>query len=294
MKVKIILLLIFSSFISSGWAQSVTYRNYGNYEKDILNILKETGGVSSFASMPLLKQQSLQVKENTPVNVVLPKPSKKQMDGEQLVDQRSRSVLLVCKYSPKLVQPEHVQVGASAFILSEDGVCATNYHVLQPLLDGRQVLSPLDSILFVADVNKKCYPITKILSYNREADFAIFKIDTKGAKLPAIPMGNDLAAGAPIQTLTHPEWHMFYYSEGVVARTLCTNEQDPFTNRAEVTADYAKGSSGAPFFDKCGNMVGMVSATQSIYYVDYPQTSLQMVVKSIIPVSSFKRLVSGK
>ena len=33
-----------------------------------------------------------------------------------------------------------------------------------------------------------------------------------------------------------------------------------------VTAEYARGSSGGPVMDDAGNVIGMVSSTNSIYY----------------------------
>lgn len=281
--------LIFSA-VGTSWGQ-VVFKDYNNYERAILLSLKRDSLMSSFPSMRLLKQRTSQIKENSTVHMAHLKPGKNKLSGPELMDIRSKAVLLICRYSPTLVQPESVKTGATAMVLSEDGICATNYHVLQPLISLHNALTPLDSIMFVATQEKKYYAITEILSYNVEGDLAFFKIDTRGDKLMPIPLGDDLPEGSNIHAITHPEWHMYYYSRGVVARNVCSNIQNPFTNRVEVTADYAKGSSGGPLFDDYGNLVGMVSTTQSIYYVDYPQTSLQMVVKSIIPVSSIKRLI---
>jgi S1-C subfamily serine protease len=57
-----------------------------------------------------------------------------------------------------------------------------------------------------------------------------------------------------------------------------------------ITADYAKGSSGAPVLDDTGSVVGIVSATNSIYYTP-PQKNLQMVIKSCIPVDAIWKLL---
>jgi|WetSurMetagenome_2_1015567.scaffolds.fasta_scaffold115676_2 serine protease Do len=269
----------------------VVYRNYENYESKILHSLKESGAVSKFTPMHSLKLQTKNVKESTIIQTNLVNAKVKKIPCEKIVADNTEDALMVVQYCPKLIYDEKVGVIASAVVLSDDGVCVTNYHVLKSLIDSNDKLTPLDSVLFVATESGKIYSITSVLSYNKEADIALFKIDTKGEKIKATNIGNDLPAGAEINMLTHPEWHHFYYSKGVVARDDCSNENDPFTNRMEVTADYAKGSSGGPAYDECGNLVGIASTTQSIYYVDNPQTNLQMVVKSIIPISSIKKLI---
>lgn len=295
--VKIMLAILFLQVSYSACANDnggVVYRNYDRFEYDILRQFKDSGFVSTFTSMPELKRRAMQLQDNQPVNATVLKESKKALTGVQLVKDRSESALLICRYSPKLVENECVKIGASAIIVSEDGICISNYHVFQSIIEQSVPLSPLDSVYFVATQSGKIYGITSVLAFSRTADIAVFKIDLRGDKVPAIPLGHDLMAGEPINAITHPIRHYFYYSRGVVARTICSDENQPFTNRAEITADYAKGSSGGPLMDDNGNLAGMVTATQSIYYEDYPQTSLQMVVKSIIPVSTIRLLLNNK
>ncbi len=283
-------LLLWIPFIGVS-GQNVTYRNFDSFEKETLRTLKESGATSTFNSMHKLKRQTLQTKANSIVPVTLKAANKKTISGEKLVAERSEGIFVVSRYAPKMVRDEQVVAGASAVVLSEDGICVSNYHVFEPVIDTTRVLTPLDSIFFVAAKSGKIYPITEVLSYNATSDLAIFKIDPKGDKLTVTPVGQDLPAGANIHALTHVYGHLFYYSKGVVARNLCTSELNADTNRSDITADYCKGSSGGPLFDDCGNLVGIVSTTQSIYYNEQSQTDLQMVVKTIIPISSVLRLL---
>jgi len=60
-----------------------------------------------------------------------------------------------------------------------------------------------------------------------------------------------------------------------------------------VTADFAKGSSGGPLLDACGNVAGMVASTTSIYYGTEKgqKDNLQMVLKHCVPAASILKLI---
>ena len=63
-----------------------------------------------------------------------------------------------------------------------------------------------------------------------------------------------------------------------------------------VTADFARGSSGAPIFDGLGNVVGMVASTISVYYDDEDgrQKNLQMVLKNCVPARCILDLIDQR
>lgn len=269
----------------------VIFENYTNAQADFLHLLKKDGGISSYTPMSVLKRNAERLKENAIVAVKLPKPRKSKVQLPDVIRERKESVLMMCQYMSGTTQSEKVEIFATGIVLSEDGICATNYHVLWRLIDQSFKLNPVDSILFVATASGKLYPIQAILSYNKTADMAIFKIDTGSDKLMPFPMGKDVPVGTTVHTLTHPEGYLYSYSKGVVSRNIATDSNDPFTNRTEITADYAKGSSGGPIFDDYGNLVSMVSTTRSIYYTDRPQINFQMAVKQTIPVSSLLSLI---
>ena len=60
-----------------------------------------------------------------------------------------------------------------------------------------------------------------------------------------------------------------------------------------VTADYARGSSGAPVLNGQGQVVAVVSSTESIYYTEdgQRQRDFQMVFRTCIPTSNLLRMV---
>lgn len=148
-----------------------------------------------------------------------------------------------------------------------------------------------DSLYYVGTRQGKTYPIRRILGYSRAGDIAFFQVDTRGDKLPCLKLGNPLEAGAEVSVISHPKQLFYMYSRGVVARNTTYGNKFPNTDRMEITADYAVGSSGAPILDNCGNIVGMVASTTGLYFDQEKKTSLQMVLKSTIPVSVIKRVL---
>ena len=271
-------------------AQQLKYDDYSQYQSKFLKSLKSGGGLTSFTSMRTLKAGVATVEENTLVSVPLVHGKKKEAKMEQIVQERRASVPLIWKYVPETTQSDKVITFASAIVLSSDGICATNYHVVRNIVEKSYKLGSGDSILFVS-IGEKIYPITNILSYNKTADMALIRIGVGKDVLVPFPVGNDLAAGSPVNTFTHVAGYLNYYTRGVVARNFASDGNDPFTNRMEITAEYAKGSSGGAIFDDYGNLVAMVSNTTSVYYMDNPQINLQMVNRQTIPISSILKLI---
>ena len=290
-KLSCIVLCCFLVGNGRGVAQEVVYRDYTRQEAALLDSLKKEGVLPLFKGMRALRQQAQGVKESTPVNIEPRRAGKREVTPENIIKERRVSVLTVNKYQGVTTRPDMVYGWATAVVLTADGVCVTNFHVFWELLDPAAKLNPADSVIFVATEDGRAYPITEILSFNKAADMAFFKIDTRGDVLTPMPLGDDLSAGANVHLLSNPEGYPYAYTHGRVSRTIALNPGDPFSRRMEMTADFAKGSSGGPIMDDRGNMVSMVSSIRAIYFSNQPPYNLQMNVKLTIPVSSFKRLM---
>ena len=269
----------------------VDYRNYSQRNAVILDSLKQAIKINAFKGIHTLKREFAEVQSNQPVEVKMCKVQKRKLNPDEIVGKRRGSILTVNKFLHATTQPEVVTDWATAVVLSEDGVCVTNYHVFWQLLDSTGKLGGRDSLIFVATEAGKVYPITELLSYNKTGDFAFFKINTKGDKLTPMPIGEDLSVGEEVHLLSNPEGYPYVYMKGIVTRTIATEMGNPFGNRMEMSADFAKGSSGAPIMDNRGNMVGMVSCIRAIYYSTQPPYYLQMNVKMCVPISVLQRVV---
>ncbi|TRX72113.1 serine protease [Carboxylicivirga sp. M1479] len=182
--------------------------------------------------------------------------------------------------------PEDHISSASAFAISEDGICVTNYHVFKSY----DPTKPNDYITFyVMDYEQNMYPVTEVLAASKHDDLAIFKIDTKGKKLNPLALGNELGCGEAINLISHPDHRFYTYTQGHINRKYIKPGSSKI--RQSISAEFAKGSSGAPIMDVCGNVVGVVAGTQNIYY-DQEGKIYQNTIKEMIPVSRLKELIN--
>lgn len=223
------------------------------------------------------------------------KPNNRPLSNEEVYAKCSDAVLMFGNYYQYNKEGEmYAGVGASATALTPDGICMTNYHVMEALIkkDWHEIKEVNeDSLYYVGTRQGKVYPVIRILGYSRAGDIAFFQVDTRGDRLAYLPLGNPLKTGAEVSVISHPQQIFYMYTKGVVARNTNYRAKYPNTDRMEITADYAVGSSGAPILDKYGNIAGMVASTTGIYFDQEKKTSLQMVLKSTVPVSVIRRVL---
>ena len=203
----------------------------------------------------------------------------------KLYDQVSKSVLVMGRlYNCGKCSKWHTST-ASAFAIGRDGIIVTNYHVLEK--DDGEILGAMD-------YKGNVYSIEKVLAANEEDDLAILKL--RNAELTPMALGKPANVGADVWVISHPDRKMYMMTKGMVSRyNIILDKNRKPGRRMSITADYAKGSSGAPVFNRKGQVVGVVSSTNSIYYniVNGKKENLQMVVKNCIPVASIHRLIKG-
>jgi serine protease Do len=169
---------------------------------------------------------------------------------------------------------------AGGVLLSADGLALTNYHVL----DFRE------AVVFGAMTSSgEIYAIDQVLAASKTDDVALVRL--RGASgLPHLTLQPQIETGDEVFVISHPDGHFYTLTRGYVARRYLTaKERVP---RLQITADFAKGSSGAGIFNERGDLVGLVTSTNSIYYSESEgkKDNLQMVVKSGVPVESILKL----
>ena len=177
------------------------------------------------------------------------------LDGAEVYRRAAKaSVLIGSAYKCDKCTKWHNTL-ASGFAVTADGVIATNHHV---------AAGATGEAMGVMTADGRFYPVVEILAADKAHDVALLRIDAKD--LAFLPLRDDAPAGSPIRCYSHPANTFGCLSEGVIARYFHMNE--PERNGAvfmQVTADYARGSSGGPILDAFGNAVGMVASTSPVF-----------------------------
>lgn len=183
----------------------------------------------------------------------------------------------------------HPRGVATAWCLTRDGLMVTNYHVFEKASGDSWGVCGADG---------KVYRVTGIVAADKSADAAVFRVDAKG--LVPLALGGDAPVGEPVSIISHPDGRLFFQTSGEVARyAKAPRRKGPAdTIWMDVTAEYAKGSSGGPVTTREGRVVGMVSNTQSVQYgppgkKGEPTGPHQMVIRNCVPVSAIRALTTG-
>ncbi len=165
---------------------------------------------------------------------------------------------------------------AGAVIISPDGLALTNYHVL----DTRE------SLAFGAmAADGRIFAIAEVLASSKKDDIALIRL-RDAIDLPHVPIKETVVTGDEVFVISHPDGFYYSFTRGYLSRKYLTPKGK--VPRLQITADFAKGSSGSGIFTMKGELIGLATATNSIYYgkEGNPQGHLQMVIKSGVPISS--------
>ena len=273
-------------FLVRGWAVD-PYIDDLSFKNNLQKGLEKLTESQEFLSLADLKKQ-LSVKHppfaHTAGGQVLD-------SQDSIYEQCKKSVLAVGRlYNCGKCSKWHTSI-ASGFAIGAEGIMVTNYHVIDQD-DGE--------IIAVMDFMGRLFEIEKILAANKAYDLAVLQL--KDASLSPLPLGRPVHVGSDAWVISHPNSKLFFMTKGMVSRYYLYHHPNRVQlgleenlRRMSITADFAKGSSGAPVLNSGGEVIGVVCSTHSIYYnkTNGQETNLQMVVKNCIPVESLYRLLKN-
>jgi S1-C subfamily serine protease len=171
---------------------------------------------------------------------------------------------------------------AGGYVIDPAGIAVTCHHVI----------TGTNAVTFVAMTRSgRVYPVREVLAGSAVNDLAIIQLEGQG--FTPLPLATDAPPGAPIYAISHPDHNFYSLTAGLVSRYARLRKPAGTMTVMEITADFAKGSSGCPVFNECGAVVGTISSTHSVYYDthDGKKDNLQMVFKRCVPTTALLELI---
>lgn len=209
-------------------------------------------------------------------------------DGEGVYDRAAPGVVVMAGLYLCGNCDKHHANCASGFIISEDGLAITNHHVVENA----------DNLTMVARTHDgRVVPVVEVLASNEQDDVALVRLSPEHGPYTPLPIARDAAVGERVHAITHPDGRFYCYTSGEVSRFFMEprRRNGQGVRRMQITADYAKGSSGGPILNDRGQVVGLVTSTNSVYYNtnNGRQENLQMVFHNCVPYESILDLFAG-
>ncbi len=146
-----------------------------------------------------------------------------------------------------------VEGAGSGFVIDPEGYVLTNFHVVQ----GAQSID-------VTLGDRSRYP-AKYIGADQRNDVALIKIDPKGRKLTALPLGDSsaLQVGQHVLAIGNPFGFQSTLTTGVVSalgRTVQTSQTTFIDEAIQTDAAINRGNSGGPLINSHGEVIGINSA----------------------------------
>jgi len=169
----------------------------------------------------------------------------------------------------------------SGFVVSEDGLIATNLHVIG---EARR--------LQVEMHDGKTHAVTAIHASDSQLDLALLKIDAKDLQPLTLGDATKIRQGDPIVAMGAPEGLGFSIVQGVLSATRDIEGQDML----QVAVPIEKGNSGGPLLDMQGRVLGILTLkslkTDNLGFA-MPVNELQKLIATPNPVPMSRWLTIG-
>ncbi len=141
----------------------------------------------------------------------------------------------------------------SGFVIDDDGIVVTNYHVIENAEEIRVVLA--DETSFTAEV----------LGQDQKTDIAVLKIDPGDTKLTSVSFGDSdkLRVGDWVLAIGNPFGLGGTVTAGIVSARGRDIGNGPYDDFIQTDASINRGNSGGPLFNTDGDVIGINTAIYS-------------------------------
>jgi putative serine protease PepD len=172
--------------------------------------------------------------------------------------------------------PVPIEGAGSGFVIDEKGYILTNFHVVQDAQSIEVVLG-----------DQTRYP-GKFVGADQRNDVALVRIDPKGKRLVALPLGDSasLQVGQKVLAIGNPFGFQSTLTTGVVSalgRNVQTSQTTLIDEAIQTDAAINRGNSGGPLINSRGEVIGINSAI-------YTPSGTTAGIGFAIPINTAKRI----
>lgn len=139
---------------------------------------------------------------------------------------------------------EGVEGLGSGFVISEDGLIATNMHVVG---QGRRLQVDMS--------DGRTFEVKEVHASDYHLDLAILRVDAKGLKPLVMGDSDQVQQGQPIVAMGNPEGLTYSVVQGVVSAL----REIEGTSMIQVAIPIERGNSGGPLLDRQGHVLGLLT-----------------------------------
>lgn len=168
---------------------------------------------------------------------------------------------------------------SGGYAIAKDAA-VTAHHVMQPPQNAKQ--GTAHAILVRGE--SEVLPVVAVIADDATTDAVVLRVGVNDLK--PLPLAAEVQAGDSVWCLSDPHGARGYLSNGIVNRLYVREpgkgENDPRTQRLNVSTDWAPGSSGAAVLDGCGNVVGHVGSIQGFLGQPKPDAPKQPVITEMV------------
>ena len=137
--------------------------------------------------------------------LTLQQPGKEKLNSAQIAERNRKGVLVVSGLYKCQHCPLWHSGAASGFMLTDDGVFCTSYHVI----DNKD-----NDSLVIMTGDGRVAPVVEVLAANKATDLAILRAKGKGfTPLPVDTSAQAAPLGGKVRVFSHPDRHFYVLSE---------------------------------------------------------------------------------
>lgn len=178
-------------------------------------------------------------------------------DGFDYAGVAKASLMLGTLYDCGRCDQMHGNV-AGGVVISDDGLCLTNHHVLDRRSEDAKVL-------FAMDYRGQGHPIKDVLAVDPASDVALVQLGGDGPFYPVAIAEQPARPGSNAFVLSHPSSEFYALTQGVVSRQVTLSQRRGRSEWLEITAPFGAGSSGSGIFNGRGELIGLVSRIHPLF-----------------------------